>query len=101
MPYVYRVLSDCIGKYSSNLEKIPIDISCLSRDFAYSPARRQRDSSRKMIQGNSSYRDYEVNEGAKFGSDRLPVGPALFAVFGLSLLGWAVILAPFVAILHH
>jgi hypothetical protein len=54
-----------------------------------------------MIQGNSSYRDYEVNEGTKFGSDRLPVGPALFAVFGLSLLAWVVILAPFVAILHH
>ena len=55
----------------------------------------------KMIQGNSSYHAYGVSEGAKFGSDRLPVGPALLAVFGLSLLGWAVIFAPFVAILHH
>jgi hypothetical protein len=83
------------------LEKIPNDTSCLWGEFAYSPARRKRDSSRKMIHGNSSYRDYGVSEGAKFDSDRLPVGPAAFAVFGLSLLGWAVILAPFVAILHH
>lgn len=55
----------------------------------------------KMIQRNSSYRDYAVSEGVKFGSDRLPVGPALFAVLGLSLLGWVVVLAPLVAILHH
>jgi len=55
----------------------------------------------KMIQRNSSYRAYAVNEGVKFGSDRLPVGPALFAVLGLSLLGWVVVLVPLVAILHH
>jgi hypothetical protein len=55
----------------------------------------------KMIQSNSSYHDYGASEGVKFGSDRLPVGPALFAVFGLSLLGWAVVLAPLVAILHR
>ena len=55
----------------------------------------------KMIQRNSSYRDYAVSEGVKFGSDRLPVGPALFAVLGLSLLGWVVMLVPLVAILHH
>lgn len=54
-----------------------------------------------MIQRNSSYRDYGISEGANFDSDRLPVGTALFAVFGLSLLGWAVILVPFVAILDH
>ena len=70
-------------------------------EFAYSPARRQRYPSRKMIQGDSSYRDYGVSEGVKLGSDRLPVGAALFAVLGLSLLGWAVVLAPLVAILHH
>jgi hypothetical protein len=57
--------------------------------------------SRKMIQSNSSYQDYEVSEGVELGRDRLPVGPALFAVFGLSLLGWAVVLAPLVAILQH
>jgi hypothetical protein len=54
-----------------------------------------------MIQSNSSYHDYGVSEGVKFASDRLPVGPALFAVFALSLLGWAVVLVPLVAILHH
>jgi hypothetical protein len=57
--------------------------------------------SRKMIQSNSSYREYRVSEGVEFSRDRLPVGPALFAVFGLSLLGWAVVLAPLVAILQH
>jgi hypothetical protein len=55
----------------------------------------------KMTQSNSSYRDYRVTEGVEFCRDRLPVGPALFAVLGLSLLGWAVVLAPLVAILHY
>lgn len=54
-----------------------------------------------MIQRNSSYRDYGKSEGVNFDSDRPSVGTALFAVFGLSLLGWAVILVPFVAILDH
>ena len=54
-----------------------------------------------MTQGNSSYHDYGAGEGVKFGSNRLSVGPALFAVFGLSLLGWAVVLVPLVAILQH
>ena len=53
-----------------------------------------------MLQSKSSYRDYEVREGVELGSDRLAVGPALFTVFGLSLLAWAVVLAPLVAILH-
>ena len=89
-----------IGKSAINLEKIQNDLSCLSREYAYSSARRQRYPSRKMTQSNSSYRDYGVIEGVEFGRDRLPVGPALFAVFGLSLLGWAVVLAPLVAIFH-
>ncbi len=55
----------------------------------------------KMIHSNFSYRDYGVAEEAQFGKDRLPVGPALFAIIGLSLLGWAAVLAPLVAILHH
>ena len=42
-----------------------------------------------------------MSDGVQSGRDRLPVGPALLAVFGLSLLGWAVVLAPLVAILHH
>jgi hypothetical protein len=54
-----------------------------------------------MIQSNSSYRDYEISEGVERVSDRLPLGPALFAVFGLSLLGWAVVIAPLVAVLHN
>jgi hypothetical protein len=53
-----------------------------------------------MIQSDSSYRDCGVIEGVEFGSDRLPVGPALFAVLGLSLLGWAVVIAPLLAIFH-
>ena len=76
------------------------DVSCVSRDSAYSPVR-PKTYPPKMIQRNSSYRDYAVSEGVKFGSDRLPAGPALFAVLGLSLLGWVVVLVPLVAILHH
>jgi hypothetical protein len=63
-------------------------------------ARRHRDPSGNMIQSNSSYRDYGVCAGVQFGRDRLPMGPALLVVFGLSLLGWAVVLAPLVAILR-
>jgi hypothetical protein len=37
--------------------------------------------SRKMIQSNSSYREYRVSEGVEFSRDRLPMGPALFVVF--------------------
>jgi hypothetical protein len=87
--------------YWRKLGKIPYDLSCLRGDFAYSPARRQHYTSKKMIQSNSSSRDYGVNEEVELGGDRLPVGPALFAVFALSLLAWAVVLAPLVAILHH
>jgi hypothetical protein len=54
-----------------------------------------------MLQSNSSYRDYGVSEEVELGGDRLPVGSALLTVFGLSLLAWAVVLAPLVAILHH
>ena len=53
-----------------------------------------------MIQGNASYRDYGVSEEAQLDRDRLPAGTALLVVFGLSLLAWAVVLAPLVAIVH-
>lgn len=58
-------------------------------------------TSKKMIPSDSSYRDYGLSEEVELGSDRLPVAPALLAVFGLSLLAWAVVLAPVVAILHY
>ena len=54
----------------------------------------------KMIRSNASYRDYEVSEEAQFDRDRLPTGTALLVIFGLSLLTWAVVLAPLVAILR-
>ena len=57
-------------------------------------------SSGKMIQSNASYRDYGVSEEAQFRTDRLPAGTALLVIFGLSLLAWAIVLAPFVAIFH-
>jgi hypothetical protein len=34
------------------------------------------------------------------GEDRLPPGSALFAIFGLSFCGWAVILAPLLAVFY-
>jgi hypothetical protein len=90
-----------IRKSAINLKKIPNDVSCPSREFAYSPYDANAIHSRKMIRSNSSYPEYRISEGVEFGRDRLPLGPALFAVFGLSLIGWGVVLAPLVAILHH
>jgi hypothetical protein len=53
-----------------------------------------------MIEINNSYETYPaIGEGAP-GQDRLTLGSALLAVFGLSLFGWAVVLAPLVVILH-
>jgi len=54
-----------------------------------------------MLESSTSYRNYAVGEPAKAGGDRLPPGPALLAALGLSLLGWAFVLVPLVAILHQ
>ena len=54
-----------------------------------------------MIESSASYRNYEVDAQAKAEKDRLPPGPALLAALGLSLLGWAFVLVPLVAILHR
>jgi hypothetical protein len=53
-----------------------------------------------MIEGKVSSRTYAINNNQPAGDDRLPLGSALLAIFGLSLLGWAIVLAPVVAILH-
>jgi len=53
-----------------------------------------------MIQSNSSCRRYGVGGGETCSGERLPVGPALLVVFGLSLLGWAFAVVPLVAALH-
>jgi hypothetical protein len=55
----------------------------------------------KMIEGNTSYQNLTVRENSLRGEDRLPMGSAVLAVFGLSLLGWVVILGPAVAFLHN
>jgi hypothetical protein len=55
----------------------------------------------KMIESSASYRNYDAGEQARAGENRLPPGPALLAAFGLSLLGWAFVLVPLVAILHQ
>jgi hypothetical protein len=54
----------------------------------------------KMIEGNTSYPNLTIRENPR-GEDRLPMGSAVLAVFGLSLLGWVVILGPAVAFLHN
>jgi hypothetical protein len=79
---------------------MPSDASCVSRDFSYS-AGANTISLKEMFQSNASYHDYGVSEEAQLGRDRLPPGPALLVVLGLSLLAWAVVLAPLVAILHQ
>lgn len=53
-----------------------------------------------MIESNSLYQNLFIGDSQEAGDRRLPLGTALLAIFGLSLLGWAVILAPAVALLH-
>lgn len=87
--------------YWRQFGKIPYDVSCILGNFAYSPHDAPPLYVKKMIPSDSSYRDYGLSEEVELGSDRLSVAPALLAVFGLSLLAWAVVLAPVVAILHY
>jgi hypothetical protein len=54
-----------------------------------------------MIESEVSYQGYQVGGQLKGCRHRLPTGPALLAVLGLSLAGWAFVLVPLVAILHH
>lgn len=54
----------------------------------------------QMIESNTSYRNYRISGKQPGGEDRLPLGSALLATFGLSLLAWALFLVPLVAILH-
>jgi hypothetical protein len=54
-----------------------------------------------MIESNVRSRNYAIAEGDAAGRDRLAPGSALLAVFGLSLLAWAVVLLPLLAILQR
>jgi hypothetical protein len=51
-----------------------------------------------MTDGNTSYHNYAIRREQRGGGDRLPLGAAMLAVAGLSLLAWAVMLLPLVAI---
>jgi hypothetical protein len=53
-----------------------------------------------MIEINNSYENYPVIGERASGQNRLTSGSALLAVFGLSLFGWAVVLAPLVVIFY-
>ena len=53
-----------------------------------------------MIEINNSHENYPAIEERASGQDRLTLGSALLTVFGLSLFGWAVVLAPLVGIFH-
>jgi hypothetical protein len=53
-----------------------------------------------MIEINNSYENYPVIGERASDQIRLTWGSALLAVFGLSLFGWAVVLAPLVVIFH-
>jgi hypothetical protein len=55
----------------------------------------------QIIEGNTSYPNLTVRENQFRDEDRLPMGSAALAVFGLSLLGWVMILGPAVALLHN
>ena len=53
-----------------------------------------------MIEDNAFYRNYAIASDQPAEDDRLPLGSALLAIFGLSLLGWAVVIAPALAIFY-
>ena len=59
------------------------------------------DTMYQITESNTSYQNFTVGENQLRGEDQLPIGFALLAVFGLSLLGWVVILGPAVALLHN
>lgn len=82
------------------LTKILDDTACLPFVVFIKSPTKFNSSLREMVQSNSSSRHYGVSGETSFSSERLPVGPALLAVFGLSLLGWACALVPLVAALH-
>jgi len=64
------------------------------------PSRRATFLFTQMIEGNASYRNHAMGASQPAGDDRLPLGSALLVIFGLSLLGWAVVVAPALAILY-
>lgn len=53
-----------------------------------------------MSDSNASYQNYAIGEQQAEGDDRLPLGTAMLTIAALSLLAWAVVLLPVVAILH-
>jgi hypothetical protein len=75
------------------------DFSCACRDIAY-VLRGKRLRCAQMIDSNSSYQSYATGEQQDARYDRLPLGTAMLAVAALSLLGWAVVLLPVIAIYH-
>jgi hypothetical protein len=53
-----------------------------------------------MTNSKTSYQHYAIGGEQRDGDDRLPLGTAMLAVAALSLLAWAVVLLPVIAILH-
>ena len=53
-----------------------------------------------MIDGNTSYQNYAIDDQEGDSDDRLPLGTSMLAVALLSLLGWAIMLIPAIAIFH-
>jgi hypothetical protein len=49
-----------------------------------------------MMKADSSYQGYLEDGQIEPGRDRMPLGLALLAMFGLSALAWAVVLAPII-----
>jgi hypothetical protein len=52
-----------------------------------------------MAESEASYQDYTFGGQQPAGGERLSLGAALLAVFGLSALGWAAVLTPIFTIL--
>ena len=75
------------------------DYCCIDHDFDYNRHVVYNYADRCYVIEIKSFQAYAIDE-SRSDEDRLSPGSALLVVLGLSLLGWAVILAPFVAIFH-
>jgi hypothetical protein len=52
----------------------------------------------EMMKADSSYQGYLEDGQIEPGEDRVPLGLSLLLMFGLSALGWAVVLTPLITI---
>ncbi len=80
------------------LKQMPDDFCCRPRNLYYNCIIGVNGDTTAMIDINAPYQNYALDTKTSPREDRLPLASALLAVFGLSLVGWAVLLAPLATI---